>query len=440
MPVQGGQVLKGFSDEQIKVIERRIITFAKDNEYFDKFCNHVGHQKGSKTIQYRKVIKPKVDPNTIAPLAEAIAPRPIKASVETFEYSVQPYADRFNYTDEMVKFGYDDLVAIGGDTLADYYTQKLDYIKGKPFINSACVVTYATSILATLSKTAIIMKKNGAKPWSANGHYLAMVTPEVLENVRLEIEAKGVAMSEATKEEVEKGIVGHYGRWDFTECPSDLLIKDASNHWMVCLGKTPQGNSPITCAKMNELEVWDNPLGSGVIEDEDGKLTDDANRQRGSIAIKTDGLAAVINDDLCIINIAVPATEIKKSELLEEDKHLFVSKSGNDGIELDLTAGSNTEFVVTGARYDATASKYYGTGDTLVSVQVKASSTYTLGTVAASNWSAKYELKDHTVANSNAYDAKIIGVIKTAANYDTLLVLVPHDADKLVIACTATAS
>jgi N4-gp56 family major capsid protein len=345
MGAQATQKLYGFTDEQIKVIERRIITFAKDNEFFDKLCHHVAHQKGSKTIQYRKVVKPKVDSALIQPLAEAVAPRPIKAAVETFEYSVQPYADRFNYTDEMVKFGYDDLVAIGGDTLADYYTQKLDYIKGTPFISSACTVTYATSILATLAKTAIVLKKNGAKPFNANGHYLAIVSPETLENIRLEIEAKGVAMSEATKEEVEKGVVGHYGRWDFMECPSDLLVKDASNHWMVCLGKTPQGISPITCAKMNELQVWDNPLGSGVIEDEDGNLTDDANRQRGSIAIKTDGLAAVINDDLCVIDIAVPTTTIDASDAFYKHSALTGYVSGSPVAEVNVVAIYNNSVV-----------------------------------------------------------------------------------------------
>ncbi len=301
MPVDKAVLYGDMTDEQIVAIQRRIETFTKSNEYFDKFMNHVKRERGSKTFRQRRVVKPVVKPEDVKVAVEDVAPRPSSIAVATFERSVDVYRDKIPYTAEDVMFGYDDIVKIAGDTLAEITVQKLDYIKGAPFLKTRATITAGASVLATLANAAIILKKNGAKRWG-NGRYLAMVTPETLEKIRTELEAKGSSISEPTKVDIDSGIIGHYGLWDFSEVPNDLFY-DLGNsaHWMVLLGKRTTGESPIDCANIDGVEVINNPLGSGILVDEDGNFTADDNKQRGSVAVNVNGLGAYVNDDLCVL-------------------------------------------------------------------------------------------------------------------------------------------
>lgn len=340
MAVNPAQTYAEMTDEQIAAVKRRIETFAKSREFFNKFCHPVNFDRGSKTMKVRRVVRPKVKPEDIKPAQELVAPRATKAAVETFVRSIDIYDDKFVYSREDVLFGYDDIVKIGGDTLAEIFTQKLDYIKGNPFIKSACTASYDTSRLKTLANVAIILKKNGAIPW-ANGRFLAIVTPETLEGIRVELEAKGSSISEPTKEDIDSGIIGHYGRWDFAECPSDLLQKSASVHYMVCMGRRPNGDSPVDVAKMKDVEVYNNGLGSGVVLDEDGNYTSDDNKQKGSIAMTAPGLGAYVNDDLCIIDVEVSETTIGESAINQAEKTGFESISPASSITFAAVAASD---------------------------------------------------------------------------------------------------
>jgi len=322
-------------NEKIVEIQRHIETFTKENEFFDQFCSHASHAKGTKTWSFRRAVAPIVKPDDVKPSAEAVAPRPMGIGVKTFQRTVEVYRDKVRYTAEDILFGYDDLVKLAGDTLADATTQKLDYIKGKPFITSRATATYATSHLATLSKIAIQFgRQNHCRPWS-NGKYLCMATPEVLALIRAEIEAKGVAMTESMKGQIENGYVGEYGRWIFVECPSDLFVKNSSTHYVVCLAKRPDGSMPVVVTTMNGVEVIHNPLGSGVLEDVDGKLTSDDNRQIGSIAVNIEGLGADVNDDLCIIRYEASAT-LEEYPLAKNDT-LVASATGYAPASLAVT-------------------------------------------------------------------------------------------------------
>lgn len=313
------------TDEQINAIARRIEEFRKSNAFWEKYVHPVKRQRGSKNWETRRVVKPHVDPASIAPATELVAPRPIKPAVETFVHTVDIYRDKFVYSAEDVLFGFDDIVKIGGDTLAEIFNRKMDLIAGKPFVNSKCTVTYATSYLATLEKAAIILRKNEAQPW-ANGRFLAIVTPEVMSIIRGEIRTLGAALAEATKEQLDRGVVGNFERWEFAESTSELLLGD-SGHISVLMGRRQNGQSPVDGAKMDGVEIINNPLGSGILLDEDGELTSDDNKQKGSIAMNANGIGYYINDDLCILNLVHSETTIGKSVLdaAEKTDHKSIS-------------------------------------------------------------------------------------------------------------------
>jgi len=428
-------------DEQIKDIKKGIELFVKTEEYWDKFAHHSSVPRGHRTFTSRKLIAPKIKVEDIKPRAEFVAPRPTKISVATFEKTVANYGDKAIYSKEDLQFHYDDTVMNIMATLKEIAVQKKDLVKGTAFIQSRATVTYDTSILNTCEKTAIILRKNGAK--RVDGvHYLAHITPEGLKQLRAELSAKGVVLSEPVKKELDSVAtsVGSYGDFTFSVTTSPIMYKNATTQYIIFMGKRGiDGEYPVDVSKLegeSDIEVINNGLGSGVLIDEDGNYTSDDNKQQGSVAINIDGLGAAVSDDLCILPCEVSINEIKESALPLASRTGYASHSGNE-LEVTLTGTSYTEFSgLKGIRYDATATKYYASGSTIVAATVVAKSTKTLGSVTAANWSATYKLEN----GGSDINAEILAIIKTTADNDTIIVRVPDKAYSFEIECEATAS
>lgn len=319
------------TDEQIAHIRKKVITQAQKDEYFDQFCEHENWEAGSNTMNVRRLIYPKVSPTDVKPATEGVAPRPTKIEYATYKVSVADYRERFNYTDESERYNFDDVVRDGGSTLAYLFKQKLDYIKGKPFISSKATLTAETgtgALIKTMRKAKIVLGKNEAKKW-LGANFLMIATPETIEILQDELEAKGSALDEATKEELAQGAVFRKKGFMISECPSDLLQKDGTKHYVIFLGRTPDGRKPVTCRKMGDVQVINNPLGSGVLVDEEGNITNDANHQVGSIAMNALGLGAHISDDMCILVCEFPVTTIAGTNLTASGRTGYVSSSNS---------------------------------------------------------------------------------------------------------------
>ena len=330
------------TDEHIKDIKRRVEMFVKSEEYWDKFVHHSSVPRGHRTFSSRRVIAPKVKPEDVVKRAEFVAPRPTKIAVATFERTVDNYGDKIIYSREDLQYHFDDTVDIAVATLKEIAVQKKDFIKGKPFIESRAVLTAETysaavagstlNLLATAEKAAIIFRKNKVKRW-ANGLYLAHITPEGLKRLREELAAKGVVLDEKTKVKLGEGLesVGQYGDFMYSVCTSELLYKDASNQYVVYMGKRAiDGTEPVDVAKLegeSDIELINNGLGSGILSDVDGNLTTDDNKQQGSIGINMDGLGADITDDLCILDCTVSLSGINEDIVALQDMHGYTSAS-----------------------------------------------------------------------------------------------------------------
>ena len=182
------------TDEHITDIKKNIELFVGSEEYWDKFSHHSSVKRGHKTFSSRRLVKPIVKESDIAPRAEFVAPRPTKIVVETFEKTVENYGDKAIYSREDMQYHFDDTVKNISDVLKEIAIQKLDFIKGAAFLASKCVITYDTSMLKTLAKAAVILRKNGAKRWDGK-HFLAHITPEEKAKLLSELEAKGVSLS-----------------------------------------------------------------------------------------------------------------------------------------------------------------------------------------------------------------------------------------------------
>lgn len=342
-PVKHGDL----TDQQITEIKKKVLLQAAHDEFFAKFSHKVPWKKGAKTMSYRRLLYPKVNPEDVKPLTEGIAPRPSRIGYGTFEVAVENYADKVPYTREAVQYNIDDVVRDSGETLAYIFAQKLDYIKGKPFISSRASISYDTSVIKTMRKAKITLDKNKAKKWEG-GLYLMMATPEVIEKLQDELVALGTSLDEATKEELARGIVGRKKGFVIASVPSDLFNltgADAGKHMVAFVGRTFQGTSPISVYQLGDIEVFNNPLGSAVLTDEDGNITADDNRQIGSVAMNADGLAAVVNDDLCILNCKITVATIGATDLADNERTGFVSSSGFGFLGIDVIKAADGEEV-----------------------------------------------------------------------------------------------
>jgi len=437
------------TDEHIADIKKGIELFLPSEEYWDKFVHHSRVPRGHRTFQSRVLIAPKVKESDITPRAEFVAPRPTKIAVKTLERTVENYGDKAIYSKEDLQYHFDDTLNNIRATLKEIAVQKLDLIKGKAFVKSRAVITAvpvaAPKILATAAKAAIIFRKNKVKRWE-NGYYLAHITPEGLKELREEIEAKGNALSEPVKKELDGRTYEYYAYGDFyySVTASDVMYKSDSVQYIVFMGKRQiDGESPIDVAKLageSNIQLINNPLGSGVLEDVDGNITADDNKQQGSVAINMDGLGSAVSDDLCVLRCEFSINAIDEYVYENNDhpafdvtgnKDMMVSRSGRDA-DWDLwtiAAGDGTTYTAISLEGVNSSNKAYA--GAYVKATVSATDTKTLGTVTKANWSAVYDTN------------KTAEIVAYLDNNKSVLVAVPIDLPEtatLTIDCAATAS
>lgn len=424
------------TDEIITDMNDYLEGIVQSKEYWDKFVHHSKVPAGHRKFASRILIAPKVKKEDIKPRAEFIAPRPTKIAVKTVEKTVNNYGDKAIYSKEDIQFHKDSTINSIKATLLEIAVQKRDWIKGLPFIQSRATITYSTSIVNTAENAAIIFRKNKVDRWQDN-LFLAHITPEGLKKLRNELKAVGDKLGDPIRKELDGRTydVFVYGDFMYSVNATDVMYKNDSTQYIIFQGRRKiDHNSPVDVAKLSgekEIDLILNPLGSGVLEDEDGNVTSDDNKQQGSVAINMDGLGACVSDDLALLTCEVSVDRIHETMLLENEKSGFVSMSGNEH-EITLSPTSNCDLVIDGySKYDSDAGKYYGVGSTYVKVKVVAKDGYTLGSVTAANWTATYE---------STKSAELV-VLKTTADNDTVMVKVPNNfAGALTIACAATAS
>ena len=439
-------------DEQIIDINKYLEMFVPTEEYFDKFVHHSSVPKGHKTYQSRILVAPKVKESDITPRAEFVAPRPSKIAVKTIERTIASYGDKAIYSREDLQYHFDDTVKSITATLKEIAVQKLDWIKGKAFVSSRCildpvVVSGSESILETAEEAAIIFRKNKVKRWDG-AHYLAHITPEGLRELRKEVAARKEVLSEPVKKELDGRTYEYYSYGDFyySVTAHDIMYVKEGNtekQYVIFMGRRENdGESPIDVAKLQgepNIELINNPLGSGILEDADGNLTADDNKQQGSVAINMDGLGACVSDDLCVMRCKFTLNFVSDYVYENNDhpsfdvtgnKDMVVGKSGK-GMDYGLwtvstSAGSHTALTLSGV--DASNKAYSGT---IVKATVAAASGYHFAenVPTKANWTATYD---------STKKAKILAIVE---NNTVAIVEVPNGdvtTKTLTIACAAT--
>lgn len=335
-------------DEAVTDIGDNIEKFIETAEYWDKFCHHSTVKKGHKKFSYRRLIRPDVRPEDIHEMAELVAPRPTKIALATFEKSVGNYGENGEYTREDLMFHLDNTVLSLTSTLKEKMRQILDLVKGKAFVSSRATITYETSLLNTLENAAIIFRKNEVLPW-ANNYYLAHLTPEEWKQLKAEVRANKESLDEKTKVAIngKEEEFAVYGDWMFSISTSKVLYKNATTQILVLQGRRGIDNeSGVECSKMEgygKTEFGDNGLGDGLIYDEDGRLTNDKNKQKGSCYINALGVGVGISDDLAILNCEVTINEVSGTTIDLAERHGYKSTSPASTLTVKVVDGDGED-------------------------------------------------------------------------------------------------
>lgn len=394
-------------DECVDDIGENIEKFIETAEYWDKFCHHSTVKKGHKKFSYRRLIRPDVRVEDIREMAELVAPRPTKIALATFEKSVANYGENGEYTREDLMFHLDNTVLSLTATLKEKMRQTLDIVKGKEFISSRAIISYDTSLLNTLENAAIIFRKNEVNRW-ANGYYLAHLTPEMWKQLKAEVRANKESLDDKTKVNIngKEEEFSVYGDWMFSITTSKVVYKSATKQILVLQGRRGIDNeSGVEVSKMEgygKTEFGDNGLGDGLIYDEDGNLTNDKNKQKGSCYINALGIGVAISDDLAILNCEVTINEISRSVIDLADRHGYVSTSPVSKLVVSAIKAADGAAIAS-----PTVTVYKSDGTTTVSASADGSFPVVAGdeyfvTVAKSDYTTVTKMPFHANAGSNS--------------------------------------
>lgn len=310
-------------------VEKTLRATLQANEFWSKFTNHKPWVKGATVITSRRLTRPVV--TSVAPLAEGVAPVPTNIAYTEYKVTCANYREKVVYTKDSEIFNYDDAVADATDTLAYKVTKQQDIIKGTPFISSKALLTAKTTVIETMRAAKLALKKNHMNTW-ANGDYLMICTPEVMSKLEDELTAKGVSLDESTKSEILNCNVRR--KYGFTiieaENPDILYLtgSDSGKQMIVFMGKNLEGKSPVDDYLYGSIETFYNPLGTAVLKDASNNITSDDNHQQGSVAMNAWGQAAVVNEDMAIINCKFTISTDPGVPVADTDRTGYFARTG----------------------------------------------------------------------------------------------------------------
>lgn len=292
--------LKGV--QGITKIEEYVNAPSRAPEFWDGLCDHAKWVEGYTKLSYREL---DISDLTVAQakateLKEAVAPDPSKITYKSYEVVTKDYGLRFPYTEKALRENHDDLERDIGRTLRYQATDIKENLKGIEFTKSRYTVTLGTgddSYLRLFEKARAIMKKNQAR-----GTLKAIVTTEVLAEINKELEAKGMVLPAATKEEmIIEGVVGKLKGFTIIERTDSFLYTtetEKNYQFIIFVAETNRmGYKAVKTFNGEKWEIIDNPLGSGVVKDKAGNIVADYNHQAGAVAANLKNFAAIHQAD-----------------------------------------------------------------------------------------------------------------------------------------------
>ena len=316
--------------QQIDDIARRIkLDVAQDKPDFEEVFTDKVWPEGKESVNYRVLIhqaisKDEVDSFT---LKEFTAPTSRGLKYANFSEHTTSYGTDYEYSWEDIEGNADDIIPDIKDELKGWTLEMLTFIYGKALLSTRSTMKKISAgdgsyaLLKAYRRARMIFTKLGINKWNG-GQWLAYVPVEVSDKLSEEhIAAYGG--KDLPQKQVMEDIDGYCGSFKgFTiknpaKLGESVLVNEVNGvvqgYYMIFVGLTPTSRKPgerFHKAGESGIEVIPNPLGSGVVEDANGKIKNDNNHQKGSVAENMKYVSAHILDDRAVLKIYIDAAYI----------------------------------------------------------------------------------------------------------------------------------
>lgn len=312
----------GMTIEQKAYIDAKVKSYVNDNEpFWAKFFATARWIPGRKKFTHRKHVRQELTANAsvLTALVEGQGATKSTIKVTEWEETVANYGTYIPYTREALQYNIDDVL----DMCTNDFSYKAVEIPEMKRAAAMCtsnftmapVTTTADSVTTlhltdTFDKAKVILDKQKSKPW-ADGRYLAIVTPEILAQLKAELRTAGVGLDEATKKDITRdGMVFDFDGF-YIVSRSDTAMYETSGNTtvdkIVFICKTRDNELPGSEIE-HETSIFDNGLGSGEVL-KNGSTTEyeaDHNKRVGSVAMNIDHMGVGIQADLGHLVCTVP--------------------------------------------------------------------------------------------------------------------------------------
>lgn len=335
MNVSNGISHADLTVQQVDDIERRIkMDVLQEHPDFEEVFLDKPWPKNKESVKYRTLVHQPITKDEIDSfqLKEFTAPTSRGLKYANFSEHTKSYGTDYEYSWEDVEGNADDIVVDIKDELKGWTIEMLTFIYGKALLSTKSTMAQigssaaAGSLLKAFRRARKIFTKLGIKKWSA-GQWLCYL-PVDLSDALSEEHIAAYGGKDIPSNVAMQDINGYIGNFKgFTlknpaQYGEQILIEETAGtvtgYYMVFVGKTPTGRQPgERFHKEGEdgIELILNPLGTGVVQDGNGKVKHDNNKQKGSVAENLKYVSAHILDDRAILKIFVSASYISNLDI-----------------------------------------------------------------------------------------------------------------------------
>ena len=241
---------------------------------------------------------------------ENIAPANRTLKYASFEKTVQAFDTRHEYTKENVEDNPDSVVADCTDDLRDWvddmkvFSAALALLAAKSSVSPVVDGNSKVIISDTASKAQLILHDVLRSKKFVGNEYLAIAPGTVTMQLKKEIMALNYGNTYAGMPQNDKSKImqGYEFSWEgfswFSPAGSNDFLQDASNYYVIFVGKDEKGRNPLRMLKKDGAltELHHHPLGSGILKNAKGEIVPDYNNQKGGIGLNMNGFLYYVKD------------------------------------------------------------------------------------------------------------------------------------------------
>lgn len=309
----------GLTPEQVTYIDTAIKKYVQDDEgFWGQFFDKQTYVKGHKNFEHRKHIRPEVTKKFVSAmkLSEGIGAPSTDLKVVKWSTTFEDLGTYIPYTKEALRDSIDDVLDLAITQFKTYSKEVPELIRADVMATSNFQLSAETTVLDTLDKALVVCGKRKLKPYK-DGKYMAVMTYELVAKLKKELRASNGNLDEVTKQEITRDgnvivtdsfyVVPRSDEPMYTYESGTTTINGDK---LIVIGKT-RDNENAGIEMASEISIFDNGLGSGLIQksESDTTLGADTNKREGTVAINIDHCGIDTQDDSAHIVCVFAHTE-----------------------------------------------------------------------------------------------------------------------------------